>query len=104
MENVSRLQIKQNFVARIVVGLRKYDHVSPVLKYLHWLNITDQLYLRDAVLVFKLLHHLDSTVSVRKIQKKFRGILKSRGTLMIYTCDFFALLRDSDLSVSAPGG
>ena len=57
-ENVKKLQLVQNFAARIVVGLRKYDHVSPALKELKWLNITDQLYLRDAVLVFKSLHHL----------------------------------------------
>ena len=57
-ENVKKLQLVQNFAARIVVGLRKYDHVTPALKELKWLNITDQLYFRDAVLVFKSLHHL----------------------------------------------
>ena len=46
------------FSARIIVGLREYDHVSPALKELKWLNVKDQLYLRDDVLVFKSLHHL----------------------------------------------
>ena len=47
-----------SFCARMIVGLRKYDHVSPALRELKWLNVKDQLYHRDAVLVFKSLHHL----------------------------------------------
>ena len=50
------MQLVQTFSARIIIGLRKYDHVSPALKELKWLNVKDQLYLRDAVLVFKSLH------------------------------------------------
>ena len=57
-ENVKKLQRVQNFAARILVGLRTYDHVSPAFKELKWLNVKDQLYLRDAILVFKSLHNL----------------------------------------------
>ena len=48
-----KLQAVQNFAARIISGSRKFDHVTPLLKELHWLPIRSQLYLRDAVLVFK---------------------------------------------------
>ena len=34
-------------------GYRKFDHVTPLLKELHWLPIKSQLYFRDAVLAFK---------------------------------------------------
>ena len=51
--NLLNLQAVQNFAARIICGSRKFDHVTPLLKELHWLPIKSQLYLRDAVLAFK---------------------------------------------------
>ena len=57
-ENVKKMQLVQNFAARIIVGLRKFDHVTPALKELKWLNVSNQLYLKDAVLVFKSLNKL----------------------------------------------
>ena len=48
-----KLQAIQNFAARIICGSRKFDHVTPLLKELHWLPIKSQLYFRDAVLAFK---------------------------------------------------
>ena len=51
--NLLKLQAVQNFAARIICGSRKFDHVTPLLKELHWLPIKSQLYLCDAVLAFK---------------------------------------------------
>ena len=51
--NLLKLQAVQNFAARIICGSRKFDHVTPLLKELHWLPIKSQLYLHDAVLAFK---------------------------------------------------
>ena len=52
-KNVNKLQLVQNFAARIVVNKSKCDHVTPILKSLNWLPVKDQLYFRDAVLAFK---------------------------------------------------
>ena len=35
--NVSKLQRVQNFAARIILGLRKFDHISQGIKSLNWL-------------------------------------------------------------------
>ena len=51
--NLLKLQAVQNFAARIICGSRKFDHVAPLLKELHRLPVTSQLYLRDAVLAFQ---------------------------------------------------
>ena len=51
--NLLKLQAVQNFAARIICGSRKFDHVTPLLKEMHWLTIKSQLYLRDAVIAFK---------------------------------------------------
>ena len=48
----------QNFAARIVLGLRKYDHISQGIKSLNWLQVSDRLYINDAVMTFKCIHNL----------------------------------------------
>ena len=50
---IKRLQGIQNYAARIVCNIRKYDHVSPALKRLKWIPVKSHLYLRDAVMAFK---------------------------------------------------
>ena len=52
-KNLRKLQHVQNFAARIISGKRKFDHITPVLRDLRWLTVTQQLYLRDAVFTFK---------------------------------------------------
>ena len=51
-QNIGKLQILQNFAARILAGKRKYDHISPSLKELKWLPIKEMLRLRDVTMVF----------------------------------------------------
>ena len=41
--NLLKLQAVQNFVDRIICVSRKFDHVTPLLKELHWLPIKSQL-------------------------------------------------------------
>jgi len=48
----------QNFAARIVLGLRKYDHISQGIKSLNWLRVSAGLYTNDAVMTFKCIHNL----------------------------------------------
>ena len=50
---IRKLQHIQNFAARIISGARKFNLISPVLRKLCWLPVRQQLYLRDAVSVFK---------------------------------------------------
>ncbi|MGK2863852.1 MAG: RNA-directed DNA polymerase [Chitinophagaceae bacterium] len=49
-----KLQLVQNSIARLVVpGTRKFDHISPILKYLHWLPIRKRIDFKIAVLTYK---------------------------------------------------
>ncbi len=36
---VGRLQLIQNAAARVLTGTRKMEHITPILKILHWLSI-----------------------------------------------------------------
>ena len=47
IKNIKKLQLVQNFAAKIVFGLRKYDHISEGLKSLAWLNIAQNLKFND---------------------------------------------------------
>ena len=55
--NIKKLQLVQNFAGKIVLGLKKFDHISQGPKSLGWLSIEDKLRLNAAVMVHKCLHH-----------------------------------------------
>ena len=54
---LNRLQKIQNTAARIVMRVRKFDHISPVLKQLHWLPVSKRLEYKILLLAFKALHN-----------------------------------------------
>ena len=53
---LNRLQSVQNAAARMVTGTRKYDHMTHVLRGLHWLPIRQRVVYNVAMLVYKCLH------------------------------------------------
>jgi len=53
-----KLQSLQNAAARLVTGARKFDHITPVMRELHWLPVQQRIRFKTAVLVFKCLHGL----------------------------------------------
>ena len=53
-----RLQKLQNRAARILTYTRKYDHISPILKSLHWLPVEKRIIFKVLVITFKALHGL----------------------------------------------
>ena len=54
--NQHKLQSIQNTLARIVTNHRRYAHVTPILKQLHWLPIKYRCMFKTATLVYKYLH------------------------------------------------
>ena len=50
---LQRLQRVLNSAARLLSGCRKYDHITPVMRELHWLPVTQRIKFKVAVLVFK---------------------------------------------------
>ena len=53
IELLCRLQKVQNNAARVVSGSKKYDHITPVLKDLHWLPIRKRIEFKILLLTFK---------------------------------------------------
>ena len=54
--NLHKLQSIQNTLARIVTNYRRYAHVTPILKQLHWLPVKYRCMFKTATLVYKFLH------------------------------------------------
>lgn len=53
---LDRLQMVQNSAARLLTGTRKYDHITPVLRSLHWLPVPYRINFKILIFVFKSLH------------------------------------------------
>ena len=56
--NIHKLQLVQNFSARILSGKRKFEHITPSLKDLNLLPVSYPLLIRDAVLLYKCMNNL----------------------------------------------
>ena len=51
---IQRLQMVMNAAARLVVGVGKYEHVTPILRdVMHWLPVPQRIAFKIAILTFK---------------------------------------------------
>ena len=55
---VKRLQYKQNSAARLLTSTSRYEHVTPVLRSLHWLPVSARIDFKILLLVSKVLNGL----------------------------------------------
>ncbi len=56
--SIARLQLVQNAAARFLKGQRKFDHVTPILKSLHWLPVHHRIEFNILLFVFKSINNL----------------------------------------------
>jgi len=52
-KTIRHLQLIQNAAARILSRTRKYEHITPVLRSLHWLPVTFRIDFKVLLLVYK---------------------------------------------------
>ena len=55
-KSLNRLQMVQNASARLIMGLKKADHITPTLIKLHWLPVEKRVIFKVLLLVYKSLH------------------------------------------------
>ena len=53
VKNITRLQQVQNSAVRVVRRLRKFEHVRPAMRELHWLPISHRIIFKVATITFK---------------------------------------------------
>ena len=54
--SLQRLQYIQNSAARILMRVRKYDHITPILKTLHWLPVPLRIEYKVSLLTHQCIH------------------------------------------------
>ena len=91
---VSQLQSCQNNAARIVSLRRKYDHITPVLKDLHWLPVEYRTNYKILLLAYKAQHgmappYLSSLLSPYKPERSLRSEGKHLLTTPCYRLEGF---------------
>jgi len=45
-----------NAAARLIYSSSRFDHITPLLRQLHWMKAKERIYFKLAVLVFKCVH------------------------------------------------
>ena len=75
---LQRLQKIQNTCARIITGVGKYEHITPILHQLHWLPIEQRIKFKVILTVFKVLNnrapsYLSDLIQVRQSDHPLRA-------------------------------
>ena len=93
---IEKLQRIQNCAVRILLRLRKYDHITPGLHQLHWLPVRYRIHFKICLITFKCLHNLAPSYLSDMLQIKERGRyeLRSRHRPVLldkprYKCETF---------------
>lgn len=73
-----RLQAVLNASARLIFGLRRYDHITDALLSLHWLRVPERLAFKMAVLSYRALHGLAPSYLVNDICRVTDAAARSR--------------------------
>ena len=66
---IDRLQAVQNCAARFATRSRKHDHITPILKQLHWLPMYSRIKYKILPLSFKTLHELAPSYITEMLQR-----------------------------------
>merc|ERR1711911_530821 len=57
LQQIERVQKLQNFASKVAYGgIRKFDHVSPIIKELEWLRIENKIKFDICVMVFSIVY------------------------------------------------
>ena len=57
-DQVKKLQVAQNSAARVVTRTKKRDHISPVLRQLHWLPVEQRIQHKVLSFAFQSVHNI----------------------------------------------
>jgi len=66
---ISRLQSVMNAAARSIVGIKRSEHITPILASLHWLKISERVKFKLAVLSYRCLHGVAPTYLADDIRR-----------------------------------
>ena len=82
-QQLNRLQSILNTAARLVTMTRKYDHVTPILRDLHWIPVNFRVQFKILLQVYKALHGLAPSYLSSKTSLRPNKGLRSDNQLLL---------------------
>ena len=91
---LNKLQLVQNYAARMLTRTRKFDHILPVLQRLHWLPVRYRIQIKLLLLTWKALHDIHFYILVnlqnlhvpsRQLRSSNKGLLNVSWTLFSHS-------------------
>ena len=101
--SLRKLQLAQNAAARILTKTRKFDHITPILKDLHWLPVRERINFKLLLLTWKALNGTaPSYISNLLVPYQPIRILRSSDKNLLAVPRTSSTLGDRAFSVAAP--
>ena len=80
-KQLSKLQCLQNSAAQLVTKAKSRDHITPVLRQLHWLPINQRIVFKVLLITFNIIHgyapsHLSSLLEPYQPKRALRSATK----------------------------
>ena len=102
-ELLNKLQSVLNTAARLVTMTRKFDHITPVLKDLHWLPVRERAIFKILLMVFKSLNGLAPSYLQNKLTlKPSNGLRSDHTNLLIVPRSNLKSYGDRSFSIAGP--
>ena len=101
---IQRLQRIQYTAARLVTRTNRDDHITPVLKRLHWLPVQERIIFKVLLLTYKTIHGsassylyelVSSYTPSRSLRSTSKNLLCRRKTKLSTKAEFFSVQRQS---------
>ena len=102
---IGKLQRVQNTAARILTRTRKFEHITPVLKSLHWLEVSKRIEFKLLTLTHKCLHgkaphYLEELVTLHTSSRE--GLRSSNKDLLVVPKSKHKTMGDRAFAIAAP--
>ena len=101
---ISKLQKIQNSAARIICGVSRGTHMTPILAELHWLPVEKRIIFKIVVITFKCLHGI-GPVYLSELLVRYepsRSLRSAQQTTLVVPFTRSALASERSFSVAAP--
>ena len=94
----------QNIVARIITGHGRCEHITPVLKALHWLPVQQRIKFKTLVLVYKAVNNLAPVYLQELLHPHVpcRGLRSSEMNLLVVPFTRSSVIQQCAFSAAGP--
>ena len=102
---IQRLQRVQNRAAKLIVKARKRDHVTPLLKQLHWLPIKQRILFKIMTAIYKCLQNKAPTYQASLIVPRHyvrSGLRSSSDNTLLHVPRTYSAVGDNAFQAHAP--